>query len=116
MPPSQGGHILSTAATSGRGHVPGPGQSPARSIGGVSIVGSFLHCVAPRVQLCELGLEVKDYQSAYPPARAFGGRLGCGSELWGTPQVACARCLLSPSFEQMYIYFYSNGKSNWIVS
>lgn len=30
----------------GRGHVPGPGQSPARSIWGVSIVGLFLFRVA----------------------------------------------------------------------
>lgn len=71
-------------------------------------------CVAMRAGAVSERLPV------YPPSpthpRLWGGRWVVVVSCVGTPQVAYACCLPSPSFEQMYIYFYSNGKSNWIVS
>lgn len=72
-----------------------------------SIVGWFLFLVARCVGL-RMGYQLP-CSPAFPQPHCLLWGGSCGGH---PPQVACACCLPAPSFEQMYIYFYSNGKSN----
>lgn len=74
-----------------------------------SIVGWFLFRVARCVGL-RMGYQVPG-SPAFPQPHCLLWGGSCGGH--SPPQVvACACCLPAPPFEQMYIYFYSNGKSN----